>query len=212
MSSLSTATTIDQTSAAVLLKATTRPDLQARVIGLLPQPAILDLLAGGSDLPAGLPDMLVEAFLDRLEDAVQPTVPAVPETASEHMAEEVLDTVPTTSPGITETVPVDAVVQKSADPETPNSPRYSAQAAAHRIGQSVGPRPQSMADRREWCRRLERETADELRKLRAVYGPDPRSTDTRFRQLCVSIESQTRGKIDRAAIKALADAAPVSSP
>ncbi len=53
---------------------------------------------------------------------------------------------------------------------------------------------------------MEQEIADELRKLRAICGSAPRSTEARFRHLCVSIESRTRGKIDRAAVKAMADA------
>ncbi len=212
MNSVPASTALDHTTAAVLLRATTRADLQARVIGLLPPEGILDLLRGEYDLAVGVPDILVEAFLDRLEDAAPPAVHAAPEVVLVDTAVEVVETVSGASPAITEAVPVDVAVPSPAKPETPKAPRYDAQAAANRIEQSVGPRPQAAGVRREWSQRLDQEIADELWKIRITYGSSFHSTNARFRQLCIAIESRTREKIDRVAIKALADAAPASSP
>ncbi|TWA52125.1 hypothetical protein FBZ84_14020 [Azospirillum baldaniorum] len=191
---------LDARTAALLLAATKRTDLQGRVIGHLGYQGILDLLASDS-LQHGIGDLLVEAFLDRLEGASPTAVQAVPATVPED-AEEVEEAV------LTPPAPMaPQTSQSSSMPKAPEpSAHYDATAAANRIEQAVGPRPQATGARREWSRRLEQEIADELRKLRAVYGPDPRSTDARFRHLCVSIESRTRGKIDRAAVKIMADA------
>ena len=188
---------LDARTAALLLAATKRADLQGRVIGHIGHQGILDLLAGDS-LQHGIGDMLVEAFLDRLEGPSPAAVQAAPATVPEDV-EEAVSTPP--APMVPQTT-------QTPMPKVPTSlAHYDAMAAASRIEQTVGPRPQAAGARLEWSKRLNEEVASELRKLRTVYGSDPRSTNARFNKLCGLISVKTRVKqIDRKAIKAIADA------
>lgn len=198
---------LDASTAALLLAGTKRADLRSRVIGHLGRQGIFDLLAGDT-LQHGIGDMLVETFLDWLEGPSPAAVRAAPATVPKEAvevekaleADEIVE--------VQETVVAPPAPHTSMTSSVPDAlpAHYDATAAANRIEQFVGQRPRAAGAQREWSRRLEQEIADELRKLRAVYGPDPRSTNTRFKNLCVSIESRTRTKIDRAAVKARADA------
>lgn len=193
-----TQTALDASTAVLLLAATKRADLQGRVIVHLGHQGILDLLASDS-LQDGIGDMLVEAFLDRLEGASLTAVQAAPAMMPEGPEEVEEAVVIPPSPMAPQTS------RSSSLPKAPEpSAHYDATAAANRIEQAVGSRPQVAGARRECSQRLEQEIGEELRKLRAVYGPDPRSTNTRFKNLCDLIERRTREKIDRAAVKAMA--------
>ncbi|GLR81401.1 hypothetical protein HUE56_15085 [Azospirillum oryzae] len=202
---------LDASTAALLLAGTKRADLRSRVIGHLGRQGILDLLAGDT-LQHGIGDMLVETFLDRLEGPSPAAVRAAPAAVPEEAVE------------VEKALEADEIVEVQETVVAPPAPHtfltslasdaipayYDAMAAANRIRQSVGQQPRAAGARREWSRQLEKEITDELRKLRAMYGPDPRSTNTRFRNLCDLIEGKTRGKIDRAAVKSMADTPPVT--
>lgn len=196
---------LDARTAALLLAATKRADLQGRVIGHLGHQGILDLLVS-EPLQDGIGDRLVEAFLDRLEGASLMAVQAAPAVVPGDV-EEVEKALEVEEAVGSPLAPHTSLISSVSD-ALPTY--YNAMAAANRIEQSVGQRPRAAGAQREWSRRLEQEIADELRKLRAMYGPDPRSTNTRFKNLCNLIETRTRGKIDRAAVKVMVDALPVT--
>ncbi|WP_451990617.1 hypothetical protein [Azospirillum argentinense] len=67
--SMTTIAILDSSTAAVLLTGASSPDLQARVVGHLDAAGILDMLRAGP--PAGLGDMLIQAYLDHLEGGRQ---------------------------------------------------------------------------------------------------------------------------------------------